>query len=59
MKNWKKLAEATDLRIPDSDIDNIAPSLDTLEAAFRPLTKSIPDDVEPAVTFRMIPEPGE
>lgn len=59
MKNWKKLAEATDLRIPESDIENIAPSLDTLESAFRPLTKTIPDDVEPAVTFRVIPESAE
>lgn len=59
MKNWKKLAEANDLRIPDSDIEAIAPSLDALESAFRPLTKNIPDDVEPAVTFTLIPEAGE
>jgi hypothetical protein len=59
MKNWKKLAEANDLRIPESDIEGIAPSLDTLESAFRPLTKTIPDDVEPAVTFCVIPEAGE
>jgi hypothetical protein len=59
MKNWKKLAEANDLRIPESDIEGIAASLDTLESAFRPLTKNIPDDVEPAVTFYVIPEIGE
>jgi hypothetical protein len=59
MKNWKKVAEAYDLRIPDSDLERIAPSLDGLELAFRPLTKTIPDDVEPAITFRIFPENGE
>ena len=59
MKNWKKVAEAYDLRIPDVDLERIAPSLDGLESAFRPLTKTIPDDVEPAITFRIPPESGE
>jgi hypothetical protein len=59
MKNWKKVAEAYDLRIPDSDLERIAPSLDGLESAFRPLTKTIPDDVEPAISFRILPESGE
>lgn len=59
MKNWQKIAEAYDLRIPDSDLERIAPSLDKLELAFRPLTKRIPDDVEPAITFRILPESGE
>ena len=56
MKNWKKVAEAYDLRIPDADLDRIAPSLDALESGFRPLTKNIADDVEPAITFRIFPE---
>ena len=59
MKNWKKVAEAYDLRIPDSDLERITPSLDGLESAFRPLTRTIPDDVEPAITFRILPESGE
>jgi hypothetical protein len=59
MKNWHKIAEAYDLRIPDSDLERIAPSLDTLESAFRPLTKRLPDDVEPAITFRILPESGQ
>jgi hypothetical protein len=59
MKNWKKIAEAADLQIPDIELDRIAPSLEALEAAFRPLTKAIPDDVEPAVTFSIQPESGE
>ncbi len=59
MKNWKKIAEANDLRIPESDLERIVPALETLEAAFRPLVKTIPDEIEPAITFRIIPEPAE
>lgn len=59
MKNWKKIAEGHGLNIPESDLENVTPALDAMEAAFRPLTKDIPDDVEPAVTFRMFPESGE
>jgi hypothetical protein len=59
MKNWKKIAEANDLRIPESDLERIAPSLDALEVSFRPLTRNIPDDVEPAVIFRVFPEGRE
>jgi len=59
MKNWKRIAEANELRIPEPDLDRIAPALDALEAAFRPLTKNIPDDVEPAVAFYVFPESGE
>jgi hypothetical protein len=59
MRNWKKIAEAYDLLISESDIERIAPSLDALELAFRPLTKDIPDDVEPAITFRVSGESGE
>jgi len=59
MKNWKEIAEASDLRIPESDLDRIAPALDALESAFRPLAGNIPDDVEPAVTFRVFPESGK
>ena len=54
MKNWKQMAEAAGLAIPD--IERIAPALDGLEAAFRPLIKTIPHDVEPALIFRAAPE---
>ncbi|HTM47374.1 MAG TPA: hypothetical protein VL285_01755 [Bryobacteraceae bacterium] len=49
MKNWKQMAEAAGLGIPD--IDRIIPALDVLESSFRPLVKNIPHDVEPAVQF--------
>ena len=56
MKNWKLIAEANDLRIPPPDLERVTPALDALEAAFRPLVKTIPDDVEPAVSFYVFPE---
>jgi hypothetical protein len=59
MKNWQKIAEAHGLNIPASDLERIAPALDAMEAAFRPLTKDIPDDLEPVVTFRVYPEDSE
>ena len=54
MKNWKQMAEAAGLGIPD--VDRIAPALDGLDAAFRPLLKTIPHDVEPALVFRALAE---
>jgi hypothetical protein len=59
MKDWKKIAEANNLAIPDADLDRIRPSLDQLEAAFRPLSGSIPHQVEPAITFVIPPEAAE
>ncbi len=56
MKNWKIIAETNELRIPAPDLERITPALDALEAAFRPLVKNIPDDVEPAVSFYVFPE---
>jgi len=59
MKDWKKIASGHGLNIPETDLDKIAPALDTLEAAFRPLVETIPHDVEPAVTFSIPPEDGQ
>ena len=50
MKQWKEIAQATGLEIPA--MERIIPALDALEAAFRPLVKTIPHDVEPALIFR-------
>ncbi|MBI1788527.1 MAG: hypothetical protein HYR60_13380 [Acidobacteria bacterium] len=56
-KNWNALAEAAGLAIPD--IERIAPALDGLEDVFRPLARSIPHDLEPAVVFRPLPPDGD
>jgi hypothetical protein len=52
MKNWKLLAAAQNLEIPDPELDRIVPALDALEAAFRPLVAAIPSGTEPAVVFQ-------
>jgi hypothetical protein len=59
MKDWKKIAEAHSLAIPDADLERIRPSLDQLEAAFRPLAGSIAHEIEPAITFVIPPETAQ
>jgi hypothetical protein len=54
VKDWKAIAEASGIRIPE--IERAGAALNGLEAAFRPLARSIPYDVEPAITFRAAPE---
>ena len=54
MKQWKQIADASGLDIPD--MERITPALDALEAVFRPLAKAIPHDVEPAVIFHAAEE---
>ena len=58
MKDWKKIAAGNNLKIPDSELERIKAPLDALEEAFRPLVRTIPVDVEPAVMFGL-PERGE
>lgn len=54
--DWKLLAKARKLDIPEADLDRIAPVLETMERAFRPLAGEIPPEIEPAITFRLEPE---
>lgn len=42
MTEWKKIAAAMDPPIPAADIEKIAPVLEALETAWRPLQRSIP-----------------
>jgi hypothetical protein len=51
MKNWRALAEAYGLDLPASQLDRIAPPLDALEEAFRPLVRDLTPGIEPAVAF--------
>jgi len=57
MKQWKEIARGLGLNVPD--FERIVPPLDGLEAAFRPLVKTIPHDAEPAVTFHATQEVPE
>ena len=56
MKNWKAMARAAGLGIPEDQLERIAPSLDGLEAAFAPTRGTIPDEIEPATLFRALAE---
>ena len=49
--DWKAIAQARKLDIAEEAIARIAPALDALEAAFRPLLEQIPHTVEPAITL--------
>ena len=53
MKDWKKIASASNLQIPEAEFDRISPPLDSLEKSFRPLAGSIPFQVGPAFLFRV------
>lgn len=57
MNDWKAVAAGLKRDIPEADLERIAPALDTLLAAFRPLHELLTEEVEPAVVFH--PEEGE
>jgi hypothetical protein len=57
MTNWKTLAEAYGLGIPESDMDRITVPLQGLEEAFRKLAASFPSDADSALIFEASPEP--
>ena len=59
MKDWKLIVKAQGLDISEQEVDRMQPTLDTLEAAFRPLTTRIPFDLEPALIFRCLREVKE
>jgi hypothetical protein len=51
MKNWEAIALGNGLSLPAEQLAKISPSLNALEASFRPLVGTIPHDIEPAVTL--------
>jgi len=58
-KDWKKIARASGLAIPDAALERVAQSLDALEAEFRPLVRALPPETEPAIAFRVSPGDAE
>jgi hypothetical protein len=55
-KDWKKIARANRLAIPDADLERMTPVLNAMEAAFRPLAQALPWELEPAIVFHAAPE---
>jgi hypothetical protein len=56
MRNWKLVAAGLDAGLSEAEVERIAPALDALEAAFRPLAAALDYEAEPAVTFEASPE---
>ncbi|MGD1069766.1 MAG: hypothetical protein ABSB15_06460 [Bryobacteraceae bacterium] len=59
MTDWNAIARARALNIPQDTIDRIAPALDGLEDAFRPLLTKLTHSTEPAVTLSAAAVLGE
>ncbi len=59
MTDWKALAAARCPDLPADAIVRIAPALESLEAAFRPLAEMLTADDESAVIFANIRERSE
>ena len=51
MTDWIALSRARGLDIPEDQVAQIAPSMEALEQAFRPLLAKLPYDLEPAITL--------
>jgi hypothetical protein len=51
MTDWKALARARNLNIPEDAVERIAPALDGLEGALRPLLTKLTHSTEPAITL--------
>ena len=51
MTDWTALARTRGLDIPADAVERIAPSLEALEEAFRPLLQKLEFTGEPAVTL--------
>jgi len=49
--DWSAIAKARGLNLSASELERIAPALDTLEEACRTLLKDLTPDLEPAVEF--------
>jgi len=56
MTDWKLLAVARRLGMPDEELERSRPAMEALEAGFRPLARSVPLYLEPAVVFQCPPE---
>ena len=54
MTDWSAVAKARGIAIPPTELARIASTLETLEAAFRPLIEPLTPDMEPALLFRAV-----
>jgi len=59
MTDWKTLAAARCPDIPAEAVSRMVPSLEALEAAFRPLAKQLKAEDESAIIFANVEERAE
>jgi hypothetical protein len=59
MTDWKTLAAARCPDLPPDAVAAMLPSLEALEAAFRPLAKKLTPQDEPATIFANVRERSE
>lgn len=52
MTNWKLLAEAHQLAIPEPELERIVPTLDALDKAFRKVLSGLPADTDSSLVFQ-------
>lgn len=57
MTDFRAVARARGLGIPEEELDRVARPLEAIEAAFRPLVAELPSLLEPATAI--CPEAGE
>ena len=55
-RDWKAAATAFAPEIPADQLEKITPSLDALEAAFRPQMERLPVETEPAYVLLLARE---
>jgi len=51
MTDFKAIARARGLDIPEAELERVARSLEVLETAFRPLAAGLPPALEPATAL--------
>jgi hypothetical protein len=56
MKKWRRVAEELDPPIPAEDLELAAAAMARVEAALRPLVRTIPLTTEPAYASFCLPE---
>jgi hypothetical protein len=52
MTNWKLLAEAHQLAIPEPELERIVPTLEALDKAFRKVLCGLPADADSSLIFQ-------
>lgn len=58
-RDWTAIAKAHGIEATGRDLDRVTDALRAVDDVFRPLVKTLPPELMPAVSFRAIPEGDE